>query len=253
MRYKIVFLFLCIVALLLAVVGILWRDSEQQYVAMTNLAQRLQVLQQAGLNDKQSGPKIWPSWQTSWKPLVLAMQFEAKQAVLRGRGFHLSQPMYEQLLNFAEMKIDDESGLKKFLAQLNFSGDVVAAKAPFVFFEQERIDSSTTVTGFRNEVSAALASEAALSEWLSPILLQQKALDQSVTCKTVAELKTFQAYADRIRKKCAADTKKWAVCSGEDESIARQVKELQTSSESNLNKFKSRWFVDNVNELCAGI
>jgi hypothetical protein len=110
-----------------------------------------------------------------------------------------------------------------------------------------------TVNGFRNEVSAALASETALSEWLSPILLQQKALDQSVTCKTMAELKTFQAYADRIRKKCAAETKKWAVCSGEDEAITRQMKELQASSESNLNKFRSRWFVENVNELCVGI
>jgi hypothetical protein len=109
------------------------------------------------------------------------------------------------------------------------------------------------VDGFHKEISAILASEKAYSDWVFPILQQQKLLDRSTTCKTLMELKSFQAYSDRLKSKCATETNKWLVCGGENEPIARQMKELQASSESNLNKFKSRWLVENMNDLCSGI
>lgn len=253
MRLQNVLLGLCIVVPLLLAAAVLWRDSEEQYVAMTNLGLRLRVLHQSELDRGQFSQKNWSSWEMVWRPMVVAMQFEAKQAVLRKQGFHLSRPMYEQLSRFAEANIDDEPDLMKLLNQLNFSGDVVEAKAPFVFSEHEQITSLATVTGFHNEVSAILSSESAYSDWLSPILQQQKSLDRSTTCKTLMGLKAFQAYSDRLNSKCAAETKKWAVCGGVNESLTRQMKELQVSSESNLNKYKSRWFVENMNDLCSDI
>ena len=253
MRFKNVLLGIGIVVPLLAVVAILWRDSEQQYVAMTNLGLRLSALQQSELDGGQFSQKNWPSWEIVWKPMVTAMQFEAKHVAMRRQGFHLSRTMYEQLARFAVENIDDETDLKNLLSQLNFSGDITEAKAPFVFSEHEQKYSLSTVAGFHNEISVILSSESVYSDWLSPILHQQLVLDKSTTCKTLLEIKAFQTYSDRLKSKCATETKKWAVCAGEDEPIARQMKELQVSSDSNLKKFKSRWFVENVNDLCSDI
>jgi hypothetical protein len=244
---------ICIVAPLLAVAAILWRDSEQQYVEMTNLGLRLSVLRQSVSDGGQFGQKNWPSWEIVWKPMVTAMQFEASHAAMRWRGFHLSRPMYEQLSRFVDEKINDESDLKSLLSQMNFSDDVIEAKVPLVFSKREQQYSRSTVAGFRNEISAILSGEAAYSEWLSPILYQQEVLDKSTTCKTLMEIKAFQTYTDRLKSKCASETKKWAECGGENEAITRQMKELQVSAEANLRKFKSRWPVENVNELCSDI
>ena len=242
-----------IVALLLAFASVLWRDSEQQYVAMTNLGLRLRVLQQSVLDGGRFGQKNRPSWKIVWKPMVTAMQFEANHAAMRWQGVHLSRPMYEQLSRFAGEKIDDESDLMGLLSNLNFSDDVVAAQVPLIFSEQEQQYSRSAVAGFRGEISAILSSEAAYSEWLSPILYQQQVLDKSTTCKTLMEIRAFQTYADRLKNKCASETKKWSVCGGDDEPIARQMQELQISAEANLKKFKTRWSVENVSELCSDL
>lgn len=244
---------ICIVVPLLSLAGILWQDSEQQYVAMTNLALRLKALQQSEWAGSQLGQKNWPSWEMAWKPMVTAMQFEAKQGTMRRKGFHLSNAMHEQLLRFSREKISGDADLKNLLSQLNFSDEVIEAKAPLVFSVNEHEYSLSTLAGFHNETSAILASETAYSDWLSPILQQQKSLDKSTTCKTLLEIKAFQVYADRLKSKCATETAKWAVCGGKDEPITRQMQELQMSLESNLKKFKSRWSVENVNDLCSDI
>ncbi|HEY6095299.1 MAG TPA: hypothetical protein VIU93_10150 [Gallionellaceae bacterium] len=251
MKYRKILLGICIVVPLLLLAGILWRDSEQQYVAMTNLGLRLKMLQQVELAGSQFSQKNWPSWEMAWKPMITAMQFEAKQAAMRKRGFHLSQTMYEQLLRFSEEKISDETDLKKLLSQLNFSDQVIAATAPLVFSVNEQEYSLSTVARFHNEASAVLSSEIAYSDWVSPILQQQRSLDRATTCKTLMEIKAFQLYTDRLKSKCATETDKWTVCSGKDEPVARQMQELQASLESNLKKFKSRWPVENVNDLCS--
>jgi hypothetical protein len=253
LKFRNVLLGICIVVPLLSVIAILWRDSEQQFVAMTNLGLRLKVLQQSELAGSQFNQKNWPSWKIVWKPMVTAMQFEAKHVAIRKKGFHLSNPMYEQLLRFSEEIISDETDLKKMLSKLNFSDEVIEAKAPFVFSVNEQKHSLSTLAGFYNETSAILSSESAYSEWLSPILQQQKLLDKSTTCKTLMEIKSFQAYSDRLKSKCASDTKKWAVCGGKDEPITRQMQELQISLELNLKKFKSRWLVENMSDLCSDI
>ena len=251
MRYRNMLLGICIVVPLLLVIGIFWRDSEQQYVAMTNLGHRLRVLHQSVLDGRQSSQKYRPSWEMAWKPMVTAMQFEAKHALMRKQGFHLSRPMYEQLSRFSEESIDDETDLKNLLSHLDFSDAAFEAKAPLVFSENEQRYSLSTVAVFRHEISAVLSSETAYSDWLSPILHQQQLLDKSTTCKTLMEIKAFQTYSDRLKSKCAAKKNKWAVCGGEDEPITRQMKELQITLESNLKKFRSRWSDENVNDLCA--
>lgn len=185
--------------------------------------------------------------------MITAMQFEAKHALMEKQTIHLSRLMHEQLSQFAEENIDSEADLKNILSQLNFSDDVLEANSPIVFSENERKSSLSAVARFRNEISAILSSEAAYSDWLSPILHQQKLADKSTTCKTLMEIKAFQAYSDRLRSRCVTETNKWAVCGGEDEPITRQMKELQISSDSNLRKFKSRWFLENVNDICSDI
>lgn len=253
MRYQKMLLGLCIVVPLLLALGILWRDSEQQYVAMTNLALRLEVLQKSEFERARLNHKSGPSWEIVWKPMVTAMQFEAKHASLRWQGYHLSQLMHEQLSRFAQENIKDESDLKNLLSQLNFSGDVVEAKLPFVFSQQEQQYSLLILAGFRNDISALSSSETAYSDWLLPILQQQQLLDKTTTCKTLAEIKAFQTYSDRLKSKCATDAKKWAVCGGEDGPISRQMKELQATLESNLKKFQSRWSFENVHDVCFDI
>lgn len=252
MRYRNTLLGICIVVPLLLAMSILWRDSEQQYVAMTNLGHRLGVLRQSVL-DVQVGQKYRLSWEMAWKPMVTAMQFEARHALTGAQGFHLSRPMHEQLARFSEENIDNETGLKASLSRLNLSDAAFAAKAPLVFSEKEQRYSLSTVAVFRKEISAVLSSETAYSDWLSPILYQQQLLDRSTTCKTLLEIKAFQTYADRLKNKCAAKKNKWAACGGENEPITRQMKELQMTLESNLKKFKSRWSVENVNDLCADL
>lgn len=252
MKYQNVLLGICIVIPMLLVIGVVWRVSELQYVAMTNMGLRLRVLHQSVSEGGQPGQKNWPSWKITWKPIITAMQLEAKHALMGKQGVHLSRPMYEQLSQFAEEHIDSEADLRNLLSRLNFSDGVIEAKSPIVFSENEQQASLSAVAGFRNEISAVLSSETAYSDWLSPILQQQQALDKSTTCKTLKEIKAFQTYSDRLKSKCAStETNKWAVCGGEDEPITRQMKELQISSESNLKKFKSRWLVEDVNDLCS--
>lgn len=257
MKYRNVLLGICIVVPMLLVVGILWRVSEQQYVAMTNLGLRLRVLHQSVLDGGRLSQKNWPSWKMVWKPMITAMQFEAKHALMEKQGIHLSRPMYEQLSRFSEENIDGETALKSMLFQLDFSDDVIEAKSPIVFSENEQESSLSTVTVFRNEISVVLSSETAYSDWLSPILEQQQLLDKAITCKTLEEIKAFQRFSERVQSKCASansgETNKWTVCGGKDEPITRQMKELQISAEANLTKFKSRWFVKDVNNLCSDI
>lgn len=187
--------------------------------------------------------------------MITAMQFEAKHALMVKQGIHVSRTMYEQLSRFSEENIDGEADLKNVLTQLNFSDDVIEAKSPIVFSETEQLSSLSSLAGFRNEISAVLSSETDYSDWLSPILQQQKFLDKTTTCKTLMEIKAFQTYSDRLQSKCAStnsgETNILAVCAGMDEPIARQLKELQMSSEANLKKFKSRWFVEDVSGLCS--
>lgn len=255
MKYQNVLLGICIVVPMLLVIGVVWRVSEQQYVAMTNLGLRLKVLHQSVLDGGQLGQKNLPSWKMVWKPMITAMQFEAKHALMGKQGIHLSRPMYEQLSRFSEENIDSEADLKNMLSQLNFSDDVIEARSPIVFSESERQYSLSTVTRFRNEMSAILSSETAYSDWLSPILQQQQSLDKATTCKTLMEIKAFQSFSDRLQSKCgsanAGETNKWEVCGGKDEPITRQMKELRISAEANLNKFKTRWSVKDVNDLCS--
>jgi hypothetical protein len=240
-----------VVSLLLAA-GILWRESEQQYVAMTNLALRLEVLQKSAA-ERQLGQLSWPSWEIVWKPMVTAMQFEARIATIRWRGYHLSRTMHEQLSRIAEAKIGDEADLKNLLAQLDFSGDAVEARLPLVFSERQQQYSLSTLTGFRDDIAARLSRETAYADWLMPILQQQQSLDKATTCRTLAEIKAFQTYTDRLQSRCVTDSKKWAVCAGKNEPITRQMKELQATLESNLKKFKSRWPTENVHDLCSDI
>jgi hypothetical protein len=255
MRFKKVLLGICVVVPMLLVTGILWWASEQQYVAMTNLGLRLRVLHQSVLDGGQLSQKNWPSWKMAWKPMITAMQFEAKHALMVKQGVHLSRPMYEQLSRFSEEKIDGEADLMNMLSQLNFPDDVIEAKSPIVFSENEQFSSLSTVDVFRKEITAILSSETAYSDWLSPILQQQQTLDKSTTCKTLMEIKAFQTYSDKLQSKCAStnsgEANKWAVCAGMDEPITRQMKELQASSEANLKKFKSRWLVNDVSGLCS--
>lgn len=251
MRYRNTLLGISIVVPLLLVISILWRDSERQYVAMTNLGHRLAVLRQSVLDGRQVSQKHRPSWEMAWKPMVTAMQFEARHALAGTQGFHLSRPMHEQLSRFSEKDIDDETGFKDLLSRLNLSEAVFVARVPLVFSADEQRYSLSTVAVFRKEISAMLSSETAYSDWLSPILYQQQLLDKSTTCKTLMEIKAFQTYSDRLKSKCAAKKNKWAVCSGENAPITRQMKELQMTLESNLKKFQSRWSVENVNDLCA--
>lgn len=255
MKYKNVLFGISIVVLVLLAIGILWRVSEQQYVAMTNLGLRLRVLHQSVLDRGHLSQQNWPSWKMVWKPMITAMQFEAKHALMGKQGIHLSRPMYEQLSRFSEEKIDGEADLKNLLSQLNLSDDVIEAKSPIVFSEVEQKSSLSTVTWFRDELSGILSSETAYSAWLSPILQQQQSLDKAIACKTLEEIKAFQAFSDRLQSKCAStnpdETSKWTVCGGKDEPITRQMKELQLSSEANLMKFKSRWLVKDVDNLCS--
>lgn len=255
MKYQNMLLGICIVVPTLLVIGVVWRVSEQQYVAMTNLGLRLRVLHQSVLDGGQLGQKNWPSWKMTWKPMITAMQLEAKHALMEKQGIHLSRLMYEQLSQFAEENIDSEADLKNMLARLSFSDDVIEAKSPIVFSENERQFSRSTVIRFRNEMSAILSSETAYSDWLSPILQQQQSLDKATTCKTLMEIKAFQSFSDRLQSKCAntnsGETDKWEVCGGKDEPITRQMKELRISAEANLIKFKSRWPVKDVNDLCS--
>lgn len=250
MRYRNTLLGICIVVPLLLAMSILWWDSERQYVALTNLGHRLAVLRQSVLDGRQVGEEYRPRGM-AWKPMVTAMQFEAKHALSGMPGFHLSRPMHEQLARFSEEDIGAETELKNSLSRLDFSAAVLEARAPLVFSENEQRYSLSTVAVFRKEISDILSGETAYSDWLSPILYQQQSQDRSTTCKTLLEIKAFQTYADRLKNKCAAKKNKWAACGGENEPIARQLKELQLTLESNLKKFKSRWSVANVDELCA--
>ena len=251
MKYRYAFLGLGIFLPVLLLAGILWYDSEQQYVAMTNLGRRLKVLQQSGLVANQPGQKNGRPWKMVWKPMLTAMQYEARHAAMRPKGLHLSQAMYEQLSRFSEENIGDEADLRKVLSRLKFPDESLEAKAPIVLGTKEQAYSLATLAEFHKETAAILASENAYSDWLTPILQQQRLLDRTTTCKTLKEMKAFQVYGDRLRSKCATETEKWAVCGRKDEPIARQMQELQLSLESNFRKFKSRWPVDNVNDLCA--
>lgn len=255
MKYQNVLFGISIVVLMLLAIGILWRASEQQYVAMTNLGLRLKVLHQSVSDRGQLGQKNWPSWKVTWKPMITAMQLEAKHALMGKQGIHLSRLMYEQLSQFAEEHIDNEADLKNMLSRLNLSDDVIEARSPIVFSENERQFSLSTVARFRDEMSAISSSETAYSDWLSPILQQQQSLDKATTCRTLMEIKAFQSFSDRLQSKCAStnsgETDKWGVCGGKEEPVTRQMKELRISAEANLIKFKSRWSVKDVNDLCS--
>jgi len=255
MKYQNMLLGICLVVPMLLVAGIVWRVSEQQYVAMTNLGLRLKVLHQSVSEGGQLGQKNWPSWKMTWKPMITAMQLEAKHALMGKRGIHLSRPMYEQLSQFAEEHIDSDVDLNNMLSRMSFSDGVMDAKLPIVFSEGERQFSLSTVARYKDEMAAILTSEIAYSDWLSPILQQQQSLDKATTCKTLMEIKAFQSFSDRLLSKCAntntGETNKWEVCGGKVEPVTRQMKELRISADANLNKFKSRWSVKDVDSLCS--
>ncbi len=241
------------VPLLLALLaaGILWRISEQQYVAMTNLGLRLKVLRQSLSEQRQPGQESRPSWKAIWKPMITAMQFDAKHALMGQQGMHLSRPMHEQLSRFSAAAIDSDADLKDTLSRLDLSEGVMEARLPIVFSESERLTALSSVDRFHQEISGILSSEAAYTDWLSPILQQQRSLDRSVICKTQVEIEAFQAFADTLQSKCASTKNKWTACGGKNESINRQMKELQTSLETSLAKFKSRWSVKDAGNLCS--
>lgn len=251
MKYGKVLLGFWIILPMVLAAGILWRVSEQQYVAMTNLGLRLRVLQQSTLAGEQLSQGNWPSWKTIWGPMITAMQFEAKHALAGWQGVHLSDPMHEQLLRFSERSIESEPDLKNVLSRLNLSDAVFETRLPIVFSKDEQQSSLSAVPLFRDEIAAIFASETAYSNWLSPILQQQESVDKSYICKTLKEIEGFQAFSDRLQSKCASTKNKWTVCGGKDEPVARQIKELRISFEANLAKFKSRWLVKDVKTLCA--
>lgn len=251
MKYRKLILGICLALPLLLVAGILWRASEQQYVAMTNLGLRLRVLQESALNDGQLGQENRLSWVMAWKPLTTAMQFEARQALSGRRGIHLSRPMHEQLSQFSEGNIESEADLKAMLSRLKFSDEMIESNAPIVFSRNEQLSSSSSVARFRKEMAGVLSREAAYSNWLSPILRQQHSQDRSVICKTQVEIEAFQAFSDKLQSRCASTKNKWAACNGKSEPVARHMKELQMSLEADLEKFKSRWSFKDVGSLCS--
>lgn len=240
---------LAIVALF--ALAILWRESERQYVTMMNLTQRLEALRPLIMDEKLPLKKYSPAGEVAWKPMLIAMQFEAKQALGRMQGFHATGSMYEPLSRFAAVNLDDAPSVKHFLSKMSFGQAALETNVPLVFSADEQRYSRLSVAAFRQEITAMQSREAAYVDWLSPILYQQQRLDRSTTCKTLMELKAFQTYADRLKSRCEAKKNKWAVCGGESEPITRQMKELQMTLESNLKKFQSRWPRENVNELCA--
>lgn len=256
MNYRNVLLGILIVVPTLSAIGIFWWVSEQQYVAMTNLGLRLRVLHQSLADKGELGQRNWPSRKMAWKPMITAMQLEAKHTLVGRPGIHLSRPMHEQLSRFSGENFAGVADLKNVLSRLNFSDEVIEARWPIVFNQIENQSSLASVVQFHNEILAVLSSETAYSDWVSPILQQQQSVDKAIICKSLEEMKGFQAFSERVQHKCASKnpgkTAKWAVCAGRDEPINRQINELQKSLETNLVKFKSRWLVEDVNNLCSG-
>lgn len=257
MKYRNVLLGILIVVPTLLAIGIFWWVSEQQYVAMTNLGLRLRVLHQSLADRGELGQRTWPSRKMAWKPMITAMQLEAKHALMGRPGVHLSRPMHEQLSRFSRENFEGEADLKNVLSRMNFSDEVIEARWPIVFNQIEHQASLASVARFHSEILVVLSSETAYSDWVSPILQQQQSLDKAVICKSLEEMKGFQTFTDRVQSKCAStnpgEKAKWAVCAGRNEPINRQMEELRKSLETNLVKFKSRWRVEDVNNLCSGI
>lgn len=237
------------VLLALLATAILWRDSEQEYVAMTNLGLRLKVLRQSVLNPGLPDQENLHTFRTIWRPMITAMQIEARHA-LRTPGLHASSQLHEQLAQFSETTLNDEADWKSMLSRLDFPESVIEPRLPIVFSEKEQLASLSTVNEFQKEILLASSSESAYTSWLSPILQQQQAHDRSVLCKTRAEIEAFQMFSDKLQSKCASTRNKWTACSGKNESIARQMKELQMTFDTSLAKYKSRWTVKDVENLC---
>lgn len=249
-RYHYLLSGLSITALLIAA-GIFWHSSEQHYIAVTNLGQRLELLQASVRDNDNSDQTEVLTHEAYWLPMTTAMQFEASAALSDIRGIHLSQAMHEQLSRFANSRLESAAHMRSALAQLNFATNTMKPEAPVVFNQGKQVHSSLIIANFKKEVSGVLSNNAAYSEWLSPILRQQHAQDRAVICKTQSEIDAFRSFTDRLQNRCTSARNKWAACRDKNETVIRHMNELRSSLEISLAKFKSRWPFKTVEKLCS--